>query len=309
MTTATKKLTEAQYEIPRGVKYASLHKRNDVYAEIFERYAPYVPLSSLTPAQSSSLSVEGVEPTIPEHPKHRCKEALETAKALKDDAGKSPAPLCPHQIDLLIADPECIYVGRLIDGLVSFGVFNTRRLAKNFLNNIPAGTTFREPGIAGQFTGGGVVEMSFQAVEPRQEMYAALEKGAFSNQPQVEDLIRSGVAPTINMGTIIKDAEPGEILNSPDIVTTDTSIDDETDMWEAGQAEIDFSPRIRLDNRFGLHYLKRGDTINIKGVGWPRPRVQEFEHTWVLKPMSEGPSLVQRDPGGNEIIQLSNMRA
>ncbi len=308
MTTATpQKLTQLQYEHPRGIKYASVHRRTDVYAEIFERYAPYVPLSSLTAAQMSGLGVEDVEPTQPEHPKNRCKEAVEAYAATEGDEKREPAR-CPHIANVLIADPDCIYVGRILDGLVSFGVFSSRRLAKNLLNNIPAGQTFSDPGTPGRFTGGGDVAMSFKAVEPRQQMIKAATEGKFNEQ--ITDMIlRDGIAPTINMGTIIKDAEPGEILNSAKIVTTEDSPDDEVDMWEAGEAEIAFSPRIRLDNRFGLHYLKRGDTIVIKGSGWPRPRVEEFEHTWVLRPMSEGPSIVQRDPGGNEIIQLSNMRA
>jgi|TARA_R110000823_G_scaffold29554_1_gene85594 hypothetical protein len=282
-----------QYEMPQKITFGGLPRRTDVYDQVFETYCPIVPLDSLSPAKKAMLDYDKIERT-------RVHKACAESKEREDG-------ICPHFESIDIPDPDVLYVGRFLDGLVDLQVFESRKLAKNLINNIPAGATFRQPGISGQFTGGGKVNMWFKAAEPRAEMYEALAKGQFSGQPEVETLIRNGEAPTIAIGTIIKDAEPGEIINSPTVV--DVPPGEEVDMWEAGLTESSWKPKIRLDRRYGLHYLKRGDEITISGAGWPKPRVQPFEHKWVLKPRSEGRSLVQQDAGGNDVIQLSSMRA
>ena len=92
-------------------------------------------------------------------------------------------------------------------------------------------------------------------------MYRSLGTGVFLTN--VERQIQDGVGPTINMGTIIKDAEPGEILNSPKDIQQETRDEGEVDMWSAGDTHTGFDPVIRRDNRYGLHYLKRGDEVTI----------------------------------------------
>jgi len=292
-------MTEAKpkFEMPTGLSFANIRRgRTDIYEQIFNKYCPDIPLEMLTETRRLELGYEDFPLEGEGHKKCKEMEASEDA-------------ICPHKVKTLVPDPEVIWVGRLLDGLIFSGVIETRKIAKNLINNIPAGRTFRESGTAGQFTGGGVVSLEFKAVEPRKEMYTALRKGTFDNQPTIKRLIENGVAPTINMGTIVKDAEPGEILNSPQVVKPEQLAAGEVDMWEAGTSEFSFEPDIRLDNRFGLHYLKRGDQVTIKGAGWPRPRIQEFEHKWILRPPSEGSSLVQQDAGGDDVVQLSGMRA
>ncbi len=298
-----------QYEMPQRITFGGLPRRTDVYDQVFETYCPVVSLDSLSPGKKVQAEYNKIERTR----SHKaCKEATAAHAAAVEEAGEGKAvdsvdTFCPHLEGIMVPDPDVLYVGRFLDGLVDLQVFESRKLAKNLINNIPAGRTFRQPGISGQFTGGGKVNMWFKAAEPRAEMYEALAKGQFSGQPEVENLIRNGEAPTIAIGTIIKDAEPGEIINSPTVV--DVPPGEEVDMWEAGLTESSWVPKIRLDRRYGLHYLKRGDEITISGAGWPKPRVQQFEHKWILKPRSEGRSLVQQDAGGNDVIQLSSMRA
>ena len=304
-----------KYETPTGLSFANIRRgRNDIYEQIFEQYCPTIPVDLLSNSQRVELGYEDLSLGSTEPMHKACAEAKAAAsvyvKASEDEEPRDVSFYCPHnEPAALVPDPEVIYVGRLIDGLVFSGVLESRKIGKNLINNIPAGRTFRESGTAGQFTGGGVVKLEFKAVEPRREMYEALARGVFNDQPTIKKLIENGEAPTINMGTIIKDAEPGEILNSPDVVKSEDVASGEIDMWEAGNSEFTFSPKIRLDNRFGLHYLKRGYQVTISGAGWPRPRVQEFKHKWVLRPPSEGRSLVQQDAGGDDIVQLSNMRA
>jgi hypothetical protein len=286
-------LIKPKYDMPQKITYGGLPKRTDVYSQVFDTYCPVLSLDDIRHSRQSELGYDDIPRTVV----HKlCAEAKE-----REDQ------MCPHVEPIQVPDPDVLFVGRLLDGLTEYQVFDSRKLAKNLINNITAGRTFREPGIAGQFTGGGVVNMWFKAKEPRAEMYEALEKGVFSGSPQIEELIRNGIAPTIAIGTVVKDAEPGEILNSPTVV--DIQQEGEVDMWEAGLTESTWVPKIRLDRRYGLHYLKRGDEITISGSGWPRPRIEEFEHRWVLRPRSEGASLVQQDAGGHDVIQLSNQRA
>ena len=309
-----------KYEIPVGIAYANIRKgRADIYSQIFEKYCPTIPVNLISKSQRIELGYEDLD--LGGEKIHKaCAEAKEAhAKAIESEQGvfagddidvPDISTFCPHlEIAQFVPDPEVIYVGRLIDGLIFSGVFESRKLGKNLINNIPAGRTFRESGTAGQFTGGGIVKLEFKAVEPRREMYEALARGIFDDSPSVKKLIENGEAPTINMGTIIKDAEPGEILNSASVIKPEQLASGEVDMWEAGETALHFEPKIRIDNRFGLHYLKRGDQVTVSGSGWPRPRVQEFEHKWILRPPSEGSSLVQQDSGGDDVVQLSGMRA
>ena len=313
-------IIKPRYEMPIGIAFANIRKgRTDIYSQVFEKYCPPVPVNMLTEARRLELGYEGLS-IGGDTPTHdacaEAKEAYEAAveAAIESDSDEEPNPdistYCPHREPAaLVPDPEVIYVGRLIDGLVFTGAIENRKVGKNLINNIPAGRTFRESGTAGQFTGGGVVKLEFKAVEPRKEMYDALRKGVFDGQAAIKKMIENGEAPTINMGTIVKDAEPGEILNSANVIKSEQLAAGDVDMWEAGETELHFDPVIRLDNRFGLHYLKRGDQVTISGSGWPRPRVQEFEHKWILKPPSEGISFVQQDSGGDDVVHLSGMRA
>lgn len=321
--------TPRHYELPTGITYASLVRgREDIYRQIFTKYCPVVPLETLTESKRIELGYQDMP--LDEGPVHKeCAEAkearamaIETQRAedqnfinagepVPDDRAELPEPraFCPHQgAPTEVPDPDVLYVGRIIDGLTWLRVFESRKLAKNLINNIPASQTFTRRGISGMFTGGGEVSWSFSPAKPRAEMYKSLGKGAFS--AGTERVIRDGIGPTINMGTIIKNAEPGEILNSPTTVTPKQVGEGEVDMWEAGEAEFKFEPKIRLDNRYGMHYLKRGDEINIISLGgWPKPRTPAFNHTWSLIPPSEGPSYVKRDEGGNDEIYLSGLRA
>lgn len=330
MTTETK--TTAQFEIPKGiVNFANLRTRTDVYVDIFDRYCPKISLESLPESRRFALGYEDVP--LSGGPIHKaCSEAKETHGIAVEEAVKahrlatetagddgvdafkpgdvSPiVDFCPHRELTEVHDPDVLWVGRVLDGLTAFGVFSSRRLAKSLINTIPLGRPFRANGIAGQFTGGGIVQMWFKPAEPRKQMIESAQGGGFNTDPAIRDMILRGEAPTIAMGTIIKDAEPGEIRNSPTVYDKETPPGEDVDMWAAGKTESSWEPTLRLDNLYGMHYLKRGDEITIAAEGWPRPSTPAFEHKWILKPISEGPSLVQQDAGGNNVVQLSSMRA
>ena len=306
------------YELPVAITYASISRGiRETYDKVFEKYCPKVKLSTLTPSMRSQLNYEDMEAVTFEHPNHDCPEAQRDLRATQIDspvddfspaAEDALAPECPHTTDTEVQDPDVLYVGRLLDGLTWLQVFDSRKLAKNLINNIPAGQTFTRNGISGMFTGGGEVSLLFKANGARKEMIDAANAGKFNRQ--ITDLVLlKGEAPTINMGTIIKNAEPGEILNSPKTVTPEEVAEGEVDMWEAGESEFTFNPSIRLDNRYGLHYLKRGDEINIIGSGWPKPNTPPFNHTWRLQTPSEGLSYIRMDEAGNDIVELSGLRA
>lgn len=296
----------AKYEIPRGkVNFAGLRSRTDIYSEIYERYCPVVDIQDIPQPKLAQLGWLDMLPKTGgggvAHPSNRCSDA-------KDNDG-----ICPHPAEnaesVYVPDPDVLWVGRLIDGLTALGVFSSRKFAKSLINTMPAGAEGPISGLPGRLTGGGKVGVWFKPAEPRQEMIKAAATGLMDPWQRQRDMVLQGEAPTIALGDVIKDAEPGEIINSPRTLERGQESATEVDMWEAGLTEFEFNPRIRLDNRFGLHYLKRDDEIIIEGEGFPRPSSPRFREVWRLRPISEGTSHVQQDSQGDDVIQLGGMRA
>jgi hypothetical protein len=104
----------------------------------------------------------------------------------------------------------------------------------------------------------------------------------------------------------MKEIEPGAVVNSPYSPHTPLvqATIDENDIYSEQTEAPEWTPAIRKDGLLGLHYLMRGDVVRITGKGWPRPRQGHFEAEYHLRPPSEGPSLVEQDLGGSEIIDL-----
>ena len=310
-----------QIEMPKSIRV-----RPDTYTDIYERYVPKVLLASIPANRRVELGYENVDEDFIGHPDNDCDAARENAQnqrtrllgerrdelsddAPEDDFDVAPVQIrCPHTAPQFAPDPDVIYVGRFLDGLVAAGIFENRALAKTLLNNIPAGRSFKQSGIAGRFTGGGSVEMWFKPATPRVEMIETAEAGEF-DKTITDMILRDGKTPAISMGTIIKNAEPGEIRNSPDVVDITPSADEEVDLWKAGRTASTFDARIILDKRYGMHYLKRGDEIELRTMGWPSPASPEMHRKWVLRPLGEGPSVVEQERVRDDVIQLSNMRA
>ena len=158
---------------------------------------------------------------------------------------------------IMVPDPDVIFVGALSAGLVWLKLFADRMIYKNFMHEVNHQTDGR-------------CEATFY---------------------------RDGQE-SVRLGEIVLDNEPGDIINSPEVLPSAVSAKiardraASGDMWRDAYTSDEWDPIVRVDNRFGLHYLKRGDKIVLHAKGWPRPGSPEIERTYILKPPSEGESFV-----------------
>ena len=282
-------LVKAHYEHPvtrtggEQVRYAHAHIRTDVYEAIFNQYCPRIPLASLPTERRQGISTEVLTPKgrewrvqrwdmLQEEVRIEGDGEHETGEVYQRDfpdrgikKGDPKTRQSSHSARVHVPDPDVIWIGRISDGLAWLGIVESRKLFKSMLHES-----------SGQTDG------------------------------QVEFLFRRD-GRTTRWGDVIVDQEPGEIVNSPSA--------ESLEFLRGGQGrQIDWRPsgqlppwdaKIATDPEFGLHFLKRGDEVIIRGQGgWPKPRSPEFEMRWVLRPPSEGSSFVPqaRDDQGVETI-------
>ncbi len=279
-------VVKASYELPRPqrrgqtIKYAQLNMgRTDIYDYIFNRYCPRIELRTLSEEKRASIISEvrypnqgGFQRTswseLPEFVQvgDTVVETGETYKRATGEhqAGDPKVEVVKDTLPLLVPDPDVIFVGRLSDGLVWLGVMESRKLFKDMMHSVAGGSGFSNG-----------VDASIEFV-----------------------FTRDGRA--TRWGDVLLDTEPGEIRNSPE-QTYDTVPDQIT--WAAPSVTQTWTPELLTDPRYGMHYLKRGDKVEISARGWPRPKVSFDNMTWVLKPPSEGPSAVNmRGDSGVETV-------
>ena len=260
------------FELPpiNKVTFLNLRRRTDTYAELFKSECPHIRAGSLDDEKLLALGIEGVDP------------------------------------DMYIRDPDVLWVGRLLDGFVALGLFSSRSFVKNMLKTVTSGRTTRPPGLPGTLRGGGEVGFSITPVF-RAEMYESLQKGQLERMSQqVLDRIKKFESPEIALGEPIKHNEPGEVRNSPVFdINASLTEDEMDDMWASQMASDEWDPKMRRDTRFGLHYLKRGDRIDVNVQGFPRPSTEYTEHTWILRPLSEGSSYVATQSGDPGTVNLT----
>lgn len=100
---------------------------------------------------------------------------------------------------------------------------------------------------------------------------------------------RSGRVPTVILNNRLRDAEPGDLLNSYQIQQNPETGDFEA-MEQIHEDEfVKFDPKIREDKRFGLHYLLVGDEFS---VSFFTRRGDSIELNFRLRPIGEGSSLL-----------------
>ena len=295
----------------RPINFASLRTRTDLYDKVFRTYVPYIPLELVDPEHRRALGWQNYPLTLHEG-EHGEEETGETYKRATGDhiAGDSKMRPVPCEHPQMVPDPDVLYVGRLLDGLVWTGVFDDRTLAKHILDSTGNSGDQRVSGISGILRGGEFAAVTMQPVLSRETVEAA-QDGVFDQASDIKNMILDeGRSPTINLSAFIKDVEPGEVINSSHTthktITAGVIAAGSTpgDMWAERLAEADWNPQIRLDSRFGLHYLKRGDRVHIETKGWPRPSSEPRAMDWVLRPPAEGRSDVQSSEGQTGIVNL-----
>jgi hypothetical protein len=177
-------------------------------------------------------------------------------------------PETPRLEPVMVPDPDVIWVGAISNGLVWLKLFQYLRLYNSFMGEVNSGTEGR-------------CEATFY---------------------------REGQS-AVRLGKVIKDNQPGEILNSPETapsVVDPRAAAEREDMWRESYVADEWDPIVRIDRRFGLHYLKRGDRIVLHFKGWPRPNTPETERVFVLKPPSEGNSFVPAAKESADIVDLAS---
>lgn len=171
-------------------------------------------------------------------------------------------------------DPDVVWVGSFMAGLVHFGVFPDEHTAGAFMfDAADAHIRKNEKGIANnrfvlpnrlgieRIAGKLVGEWPYNGSKYAERLY-------------LHRLSGSGLEGAQN---------PGDVLNSPRRRT------DEVDIWQQ-TTSITYDPIINLDTRFKLHILNRGDRITriTKGGEANTSRTD----IWVLRPAAEGSSRV-----------------
>ena len=187
--------------------------------------------------------------------------------------GKDAAP---------IPDPDVLYVGPLTDGIATYlpqityairgeserPASDKRRLIKSIVMDLEAGDRARNFDIR---------DVAFIMLRP--------------SWPKTRD----GQPQQLRLSDRIVDVEPGELINSY-AMTQDPETMDTRWVERAGPKDeqgrksvIPFVPKIRLDKRWGLHYLRRQDRFSFS---FTDRRGNRQTMDFVLRLLSEGSSLV-----------------
>ena len=164
-------------------------------------------------------------------------------------------------------DPDVVWVGSFIDGVVHFGIFPDRQNFKAFMFEV------NDKGIRKGW------DLTYERclsedVGERQWPYLDAE------YPRQNEILRLH-----NLsGSPGDSADPGELTNSPKPVTGSG------DIW-GGQDKAEFFKDVKIatDRTFGLHILRRGDRIR---KAWHHPQNGDIKEVYALRPLGEGMSHV-----------------
>lgn len=177
-------------------------------------------------------------------------------------------------------DPNTVWVGPLLDGLVELGIFKDRRQAKTFFWEVGEALT-------GDVIKGGKFNLTLErGLDPKGEWPYS---GGFGPKLALTRISGTG----LSSGGV----EPGDITNSPPQIKAM-----EDDLWE-GRPELDeWDITILTDARFGLHRLGRGDRI-VK-EWWDLRRKRLVRETYILRPASEGSSRINEPSGDSQVTRV-----
>lgn len=158
-------------------------------------------------------------------------------------------------------DPDVVWIGPLLHGMVLLGVFRNLRQAKTF---------FFETGAKGD---------KFEFLYERAKTVAG--EWPYSEAKYDKPITLVHISGTgLSAGGI----EPGDIKNSPKFnLKTE-------DIWEMHPEMADWDIELLLDKRHGLHQLNRGDKVTKKWYYTASKQV--VTEVYVLRPVTEGPSFV-----------------
>jgi len=166
----------------------------------------------------------------------------------------------------LVRDPDVLWVGPFLDGLLYLNIFPDLHRAKTFFFEVN--------------------EMDKHGFEFK---YFRVKKGKkdITSEWPYEDIEyeKSGLILRRISGKEGDSIEPGEIMNSP----THTPVTSD-DIWQTVPDIMDWDVVIREDNKHKLHILRRGDKI-VKTFYFPLLK-EVITEEFVLRPPSEGSSKI-----------------
>lgn len=159
-------------------------------------------------------------------------------------------------------DPDVVWVGSMVDGLIRLQVFTDRVQAKTFgyeAGDKPHWFEFRFE----------------RCIDRASDLHPYT--GSKYTDPLTIRAFPGAAGDTV---------DPGETKNSPKRGGTS-----EDDLWASAGGRVFDAPEITIDRRFGLHILRKGDRVTKK---WKHPnRPTPITEIYVLRPLSEGTSRVQ----------------
>ena len=202
-----------------------------------------------------------------------------------------------------VIDPNCLYVGALIDGLIPF--------MPEMLE-----TTF--PGLSHPSNARRKFKTLLQDTLPgdRARHFLAKEWQLTFQRPSWT-LNNRGELPEVLIWDRHRQEEPGELVNSPAlfrdeegaiIVVEQVGDDHElgevkriVDKWspKPGRTANPFDPIIRVDKKWGLHLLMRGDRLKCT---FKRRDNTPVEMNFELKPPHEGSSLITAEESTSLVL-------
>ena len=183
-----------------------------------------------------------------------------------------------------IPDPDVLWVGDLIDGMCLYlPEINTAAFSHN-PSTAPDDLRRHLKSLLRDTAPGGEVHATHFLV---QELSFLMRRPSWPKQKGQDS------PAWVRLSDRVKDNTPGELMNSPQIVQDDETMELRMrGLDEKGLASKDIEPIIREDKRFGLHYLKRGDEFTFS---YKDRRKNAHMLRFVLRPLGEGSSLVAGD--------------
>jgi len=178
-------------------------------------------------------------------------------------------------------DPNVVWTGPFIDGLVHLGIFGGRN-PKDARHNTKV--------------------FFYERMDKGREQFGLVFERAIDLGKGRWPFSQAKYGPPLDLRSISgrsgQSVEPGDIKNSPSIKVNAESI------WEQKPEQAAWVPEILVDTKFGLHVLRRGDRLTKTWTGRIRGKRQTVTEVFVLRPTDEGTSLVPAQKGDTELIMV-----
>lgn len=169
-----------------------------------------------------------------------------------------------------IPDPDVLFVGPFLDGILPY-------IPEIF--NYPFQNTSRVEERRAQLKG----LILNSRVNPDRAVNILARDFTFKFSP------REG-GPSVILGERVVDEEPGELLNSPQLIRHPETGELTLLMYKKGSRDTEpFKPVIRVDKQHGLHYLRKDDKFEISFLTRNKEAMQ---YRYILRPLGEGSSLL-----------------